>query len=66
MGKWTHNICRGCYNEMYKHNRNPATIKGDYNSCCWCGIKNQNGIYVREDPKEVPCQGIGGAHREDK
>lgn len=57
MSEWTHNMCRKCWNERHP-NRRPATLVGLLESemmstCCFCGARNQDGIYVRADPKDV-------------
>lgn len=61
MNRWTHNICRPCW---YKLNpaRFPVAIKDpDVAVCCFCGAKNEDGIYIRHDPKNLRC---GGEHHE--
>lgn len=58
--RWTHNICLACWIAR-KTNQIPAILKNpEMERCCFCGQENQNGIYVRHDPKELNC-----IHEED-
>ena len=58
MSKWTHAICEGCWK---KHNPNRVPIQfllAEEEKCCFCGNITTAGIYIRHDPKELPCKGI--------
>ena len=51
--KWTHNICVPCWNS-----KNPDRLAVSINNspddiCCYCGERNNDGIYVRDDPEVV-------------
>lgn len=57
---WRHSICIGCW-----ENKNGPQPPFELNSketetCCYCGRSHSSGIFVRDDPKEVKCQGKHG------
>jgi hypothetical protein len=59
MSRWTHSICQDCWDK-----KNPdrqafrlASVGHDEEKCCYCGKPHTSGIYVREDPAQVPCGG---------
>ena len=57
MSKWTHAICQICWYEK-NPGREPVTVlNGTEQICCFCGLKSKSGIYVREDPKGLRCEG---------
>jgi hypothetical protein len=57
MSEWTHNICKQCYTRFYP-NREPTTLTlAERKLCCFCAQPNLDGIYVREDPRKLLCQG---------
>jgi hypothetical protein len=43
----------------------PTRVPNDVSTCCWCGKKTVAGIYLRGDPKVVPCGGKGKLHADD-
>lgn len=53
---WTHNICEKCWFKR-DPNRTPLKLTGEdlTDVCCFCGSTNQDGIYVRHDPKTTIC-----------
>jgi len=53
---WTHSICLICW-ENNQPGREPVTVKCGKEVCCFCGRDTEDGIYIREDPKELRCQG---------
>jgi hypothetical protein len=56
---WTHAICCRCWQREW--GRRPARlVEGETEICCFCGVDTDAGIYVRRDPKEMPCQGGPG------
>ena len=57
MSKWTHVICIQCW-DIKEPGRDPVTVlDGSEEVCCFCGQPTKAGIYVREDPKELECEG---------
>lgn len=65
MGNWTHNICFQCWVE-YKFTETgykvpprivELTVYELDSICCFCGHRNIEGIYIREDPNIVLCKG---------
>ena len=63
--KWTHNICKECWDKKNPNNRQAhRAIASESNVCCYCGQKNSDGIYLRDDPNTIPCKGVTGAHDE--
>lgn len=66
MSKWNHAICDSCWpsfnvrhmnlDEPYRVIARPDEV------CCYCGEATNSGIYVREDPTLVPCNGQGEVH----
>lgn len=54
---WTHSICWECW-ERENPGRSPIQLKErEIELCCFCGGKTDAAIYVREDPKDLRCQG---------
>lgn len=52
---WTHGCCDECWDE--RHDYAAKRIKAEYRereNCCYCGMTTLSGIYVRENPAEVP------------
>lgn len=61
MSKWTHSICGSCWLE--REGERPAVRAQNADDvCCFCGTKTALGIYIRQDPATVKCQGQGGTH----
>ena len=58
MSKWTHSICTPCWE--FKNPNRPATKFTDdtLQTCCFCGNGTSDGIYVRESPDLLRCEGI--------
>jgi hypothetical protein len=67
MSRWTHSICDPCWDRERRETwGDPTRIVRSHRKkeiCCFCRRENQDGIYVREDPKsdKVLC---GGDHPE--
>jgi hypothetical protein len=62
--RWNHSICDGCWGRK-NPNRTPIRLKPDYvrrERCCYCEQDHASGIYVRDNPNELPCKGEGGTH----
>jgi hypothetical protein len=58
---WTHSICETCWRLRHPDNQ-PVRIREEYRDesperCCFCARKHGSGIYVRNDPKELLCNG---------
>ena len=54
MSGWTHSICDECW-EQWHPEKNPVRIKGaELETCCFCGMKTDGGVYIRADPKDTP------------
>lgn len=61
--EWNHSICVGCWNNKNPHKAvegNPWNMQNDPEKCCFCGGITTQGIYVRYDPRELPCKGVHG------
>jgi hypothetical protein len=57
MSKWNHSICEECWKVRY--NGNPVRVtEREVEKCCFCGLKQAHGIYVRADPKSCLCGGV--------
>jgi hypothetical protein len=55
--RWTQPSCKECYAEHYPGLSNPHRIvehARESERCCYCGVQNFDGLYVRVDPTEVP------------
>lgn len=58
---WTHSICDECWQKR-EPNRVPVRavpimVAG---RCCYCGKEHRSGIYVREHPADMECNGLHG------
>ena len=54
---WTQPICRDDWYAHYGNGtRQPTTLKPEFReeTCCYCGKPTRSGIFVRENPREVP------------
>lgn len=56
MSDWTHRICLACWNKMNPDR--PSDPEKSYDdgaeqTCCFCGLWNRSGIYVRKDPQNM-------------
>lgn len=52
---WTQPCCDACWDERRPYA--PKRITAGYRAtetCCYCGEDTDSGIYVRENPAEVP------------
>ena len=55
---WSHPICDDCYTERVP-NRRPFRVQNFItDTCCFCQSPSVSGIYVREDPMDLPCNGV--------
>ena len=54
MSNLTQPICYDCW-QVRNPGRDPVTVNhgGDKDTCCDCGRKSVDGIYIRVDPKTV-------------
>ncbi len=60
---WTHSICGICW-RANEPNRDPVRVlEGELALCCLCGRETREGIYIRQDPKGMMCE---GKHEEGK
>jgi len=59
MSSWTHNICPSCWRKREGDQRIPYRVSFmlPAETCCFCGAKNTDGIYVRHSPAELRCRG---------
>lgn len=51
-GRWTHPICKRCFNFEYPTKRPIGLLIGEGETCCFCGEKTEDGIYTRHDPAD--------------
>ena len=63
MSVWNHLVCQSCW-KVLRGDRVPVTIVDDAKPCCGCGDLTTSGIYVRQDPKTIACEGRGKVHQE--
>lgn len=62
MSKWTHSICDTCWNKQNDF-REPSRLReAPPEVCCYCGVEHASGIYRRENPDGLKCQGTQGTH----
>jgi len=66
MSKWTHLICKACW-EKKRPGETPTVLIEEWRDekadpCCYCGRGCQSGIYIRDNPSNLLCQGRGGIH----
>lgn len=55
-GRWVHNMCRPCWDQ--KMTGEPAAWEdAETDLCCYCGMENTDGVYVRQNPQQAPCEG---------
>lgn len=61
--KWTHSICDKCWIKK-NPDREPARLRYPLmEKCCYCGEMDISGIFVRENPADMLCNGV---HNEDQ
>jgi hypothetical protein len=56
---WRHAICGLCW-KVSRPQSTPLRLVGELRvteRCCYCGDGTSAGIYLREDPSNVPCGG---------
>ena len=63
VSRWNHSICVHCWAAKFG-NRKPLTLREEFRDempeiCCFCGEPHGSGIYVRENPENVACNGEG-------
>jgi hypothetical protein len=69
MAEWNHSICEECWNQD-NPGREPFRIRSVSGRelvprpCCACGKNHGSGIWIRRDPRAMPCQGKGIVHEE--
>lgn len=54
---WTHAICLPCWEKRHGARVPVAVADAPSVACCYCGAATAAGIFVRESPREVPCEG---------
>ena len=60
MSKWTHSICEECWRKREPNRTPTCMIAAVTERCCFCGKEHRSGIYVRENPADMECNGIHG------
>ena len=50
MAIWTHNICRICWDKMKPGYEPSRMLEAELETCCFCGRKNLDVIYIRSNP----------------
>lgn len=65
MSAWTHNMCISCWRALRPLRQIPSHKPGSTDLCCFCGAENNDGIYVRDDPTNVACEGRFMMHTEE-
>jgi len=56
---WTHSICEDCWKKK-EPDRPAFSFHENYRQqevCCYCQKSHRSGIYVRDDPRTLPCKG---------
>ncbi len=65
MSRWTHNMCISCWRSLRPLREFPVQrLQLSTDLCCYCGAENNDGVYVRQDPTEVACEGRFMMHTE--
>jgi len=57
MGAWTHNICTTCWDELHPDEEPARMKKSATQTCCFCGNRTHDGIFIRHDPVNLKCKG---------
>jgi hypothetical protein len=63
MSFWRHNICEACWQRLHSDQPEPLRLipqLRDDVKCCFCGNLNRDGIYTRENGRELRCKGHCG------
>ena len=58
--RWTHSICDECWKKRYPERGAHRLIGASPERCCFCGKEHKSGIFVRENPADMECNGIHG------
>jgi len=53
---WCHNICRKCWDLLFP-NIEPHRQHAYETICCFCGERNNDGIFLRWDGTLLKCEG---------
>lgn len=54
---WTQPACDTCFAGVHLDSADPSRIKEEFRdeeTCCMCGVRIRNGLYIRIDPAMVP------------
>lgn len=62
MSAWTHVICLPCWNKRHDVREPVQVTNAPEEQCCYCQRMTIDGIYIRENPTIVLCQGKTGTH----
>lgn len=65
MSKWNHLLCEACWNDRNPGRKAVIVPSSSIDRCCVCGQPTGSGIYVRANPVEMACDGLGPVHVED-
>jgi hypothetical protein len=58
MSAWTHAVCHDCWDAQHPYIPSRRSIaSGAAETCCYCGAGTRSGIYVRENPETIRCNG---------
>jgi hypothetical protein len=57
MSAWTHPICRDCWMKKFPNRKPIQVIDSKAQNCCYCDTYTAAGIFVRENPMFLRCQG---------
>lgn len=62
MSRWTHRCCKPCWMHVLGRTWPPphVVLEDEAGPCCWCGEDTSTGIYLRQDPIKMRCQGAHG------
>lgn len=52
---YTHPVCAVCFSELHPDRSPTRLAPAEAEACCYCGIGTASGIYVRADPRDMPC-----------
>jgi hypothetical protein len=55
---WTHPMCDPCWVEEMGLREPVRMARAAAERCCWCAAPTRSGIYMREDPAKLDCEGI--------
>jgi len=63
MSRFTHSICDDCWDKQHPLKPSIRMKHRIIDTCCFCSKKHSSGIFVRQDPADMPCNGV---HPEQK